>query len=99
MLAYVDKETKEIRKFEGHPLHPGSRGRNCAKGPATINQVKDQDRILYPMKRKGERGSGEWERVSWDEALEDIGSGASEKRWKKTGARRSCTTSAVPGTS
>lgn len=72
LLAYVDREGGEIRKFEGHPLHPGSRGRNCAKGPATINQVKDPERILYPLKRKGKRGSGEWERVSWDEALEDI---------------------------
>lgn len=31
LLAYVDKETQEIRKFEGNPMHPGSRGRNCAK--------------------------------------------------------------------
>jgi len=73
LLAYVDKEEGHVRKFEGHPLHPGSRGRNCAKGPATINQIKDPERILYPMKRKGKRGSGEWERVSWDEALDDIG--------------------------
>jgi anaerobic selenocysteine-containing dehydrogenase len=74
LLAYVDKESGEIRKFEGHPLHPGSRGRNCAKGPATINQIKDTERVLYPLKRKGPRGGGEWERVSWEEALEDIAS-------------------------
>jgi len=73
LLAYVDKEDGAVRKFEGHPLHPGSRGRNCAKGPATINQIKDPGRILYPMRRRGERGSGEWERVSWDEALSEIG--------------------------
>ena len=72
LLAYVDKETLRIRKFEGNPEHPGSRGRNCAKGPATINQVTDADRILYPMKRAGGRGEGNWVRVSWDEALEDI---------------------------
>ena len=72
LLSYVDKETGKIRKFEGNPYHPGSRGRNCAKGPATINQITDPDRILYPLKRKGERGSGEWERVTWDEALNDI---------------------------
>jgi anaerobic selenocysteine-containing dehydrogenase len=73
LLAYVDKETKEVRKFEGHPLHPGSRGRNCAKGPATINQVRDTERILYPLRRRGPRGGGEWDRVSWHEALADIG--------------------------
>src|SRR5262245_12828467 len=69
LLAYIDKDTMKIRKFEGNPLHPGSRGRNCAKGPATINQVNDPERILYPMKRAGKRGEGEWERVSWDAAL------------------------------
>lgn len=70
LLAYVDKETQEIRKFEGNPAHPGSRGRNCAKGPATINQVHDPERILYPLKRVGARGSGQWERTTWDEVLD-----------------------------
>ena len=73
LLAYVDKSTYEIRKFEGNPVHPGSRGRNCAKGPATHNQTYDPERILYPLKRVGERGEGKWKRVSWDEALADIG--------------------------
>jgi anaerobic selenocysteine-containing dehydrogenase len=72
LLSYVDKQTLKVRKFEGNPYHPGSRGRNCAKGPATINQINDTDRILYPMRRKGTRGGGEWERVSWDEVLDDI---------------------------
>ena len=72
LLAYVDKETLSIRKFEGNPEHPGSRGRNCAKGPATLNQVTDPERILYPLKRTGKRGEGKWTRVSWDEALSDI---------------------------
>ena len=53
LTAYVDKDKMEIRKFEGNPYHPGSRGRNCAKGPATINQITDPDRILYPLKRVG----------------------------------------------
>jgi anaerobic selenocysteine-containing dehydrogenase len=72
LLAYVDKETKEVVKIEGNPAHPGSRGRNCAKGPATINQTEDPERILYPLKRTGPRGSAEFERVSWDDALDDI---------------------------
>lgn len=73
LLAYVDKETLEIRRFEGNPLHPGSRGRTCAKGPATHSQVYDQQRILYPLKRVGPRGSGQWARISWDEALDQLG--------------------------
>jgi anaerobic selenocysteine-containing dehydrogenase len=72
LLAYVDKVTGEIQKFEGNPEHPGSRGRNCAKGPATLNQVTDPDRILYPLKRAGKRGEGKWERTTWDEALDHI---------------------------
>src|SRR6266700_3592066 len=63
LLAYVDKETGRVKKFEGNPYHPGSRGRNCAKGPATINQVNDPERILYPLKRGGKRGERKWERV------------------------------------
>ncbi|MEM6926498.1 MAG: molybdopterin-dependent oxidoreductase [Myxococcota bacterium] len=80
LLAYVDKQTLEIRKFEGNPVHPGSRGRNCAKGPATHNQIYDPERILYPLKRVGPRGGGQWKRVSWEEALDDIASKMRESR-------------------
>ena len=74
LLAYVDKDTMRVRKFEGNPLHPASRGRNCAKGPATINQINDPERILYPLQaRRPRAAAGKWERVTWDEALDDIG--------------------------
>jgi anaerobic selenocysteine-containing dehydrogenase len=73
LLAYVDKATLEVRRFEGNPLHPASRGRTCAKGPATINQIQDTDRILHPLRRVGARGAGGWERVSWADALAEIG--------------------------
>ena len=73
LLAFVDRETLRVRKFEGNPLHPASRGRNCAKGPATINQIHDPERILFPLKRAGARGAGRWERVSWDQVLDEIG--------------------------
>ena len=45
LLAYIDKSTMQVRKFDGNPEHPPSRGRNCAKGPATLNQITDPDRI------------------------------------------------------
>jgi anaerobic selenocysteine-containing dehydrogenase len=73
ILAYVDQETLEVRKIEGNPVHPGSRGRTCAKGVVTPNQLEDPDRILYPLRRAGGRGEGRWQQVSWSEALEDIG--------------------------
>jgi len=72
LLGFVEKDTNRIRRFEGNPEHPGSRGRNCAKGPATLNQVTDPERIRYPLKRTGKRGEGKWERASWDEVLDDI---------------------------
>lgn len=72
LVAYVDKKTFEVKKFEGNPYNPASRGRNCSKGPATINQVNDPERILYPLKRVGNRGEGKWERVSWNEVLDTV---------------------------
>jgi anaerobic selenocysteine-containing dehydrogenase len=44
----------------------------CSKGQAAVNHTYDPDRILYPMRRVGERGSGQWKRISWDEALDEI---------------------------
>ena len=73
LVGFVDKADGRVVKFEGNPAHAGSRGRTCAKGPATINQVHDPDRILRPLKRVGPRGSGEFRETSWEEALADIG--------------------------
>ena len=80
LLAYVDKDTMRVRKFEGNPLHPASRGRNCAKGPATINQIHDPERILYPLKRAGARGAGQV-------GARDLGRGARRDR-RAASARR-----------
>ena len=83
LLAYVDKTSLEVKKFEGNPAHPGSRGRNCAKGPATHNQVYDPERILYPLKRVGQRGEGKWKRITWEEALSEIGAKMRASRLKR----------------
>ena len=74
LLAYIDLDEGSVRKIEGNPLHPGSRGKNCAKGPATLNQTQDPERILTPMRRNGERGRNSFEPCSWDEALDAIAS-------------------------
>jgi thiosulfate reductase / polysulfide reductase chain A len=70
MIAKV--ENVKILKLEGNPKDPNSRGKLCAKGQAAINMVEDPERITYPMKRIGPRGSGQWERVTWDEAIATI---------------------------
>jgi len=62
----------KILKLEGNPRDPNSRGKLCAKGQAAINMVEDKERLLYPKRRVGPRGSGQWENVSWDMALQEI---------------------------
>jgi DMSO reductase family type II enzyme molybdopterin subunit len=47
----------------------------CNKGAAWSRQLDAGDRVLHPMRRVGERGSGNWERISWDEALDEIADG------------------------
>jgi anaerobic selenocysteine-containing dehydrogenase len=76
ILAHV--ENGRITKIEGNPDSPLNRGTICAKGLAQIEKLNHPDRLKYPMKRKGERGKGKWERISWDEALETIAEKISE---------------------
>jgi DMSO reductase family type II enzyme molybdopterin subunit len=44
----------------------------CQKGVAWLSMRSGGERLLFPMRRVGERGSGRWERISWDEALQRI---------------------------
>ncbi|MFC1980034.1 molybdopterin-dependent oxidoreductase [Chloroflexota bacterium] len=46
--------------------------RACVRGRGWRKIVYDRNRLLYPMKRVGKRGSGQWQRISWDEALDTI---------------------------
>ena len=59
-------------KIEGNPKDPNSRGYLCARGHAGLNHLYHPERLLYPLKRVGERGEGKWKRISWDEALDEI---------------------------
>ncbi|MCX8116993.1 MAG: molybdopterin-dependent oxidoreductase [Desulfobacterota bacterium] len=56
-------------KIEGNKEYPINRGRLCPKGQAGLQVLYDPDRIRNPLKRKGKRGEGLWERISWDEAI------------------------------
>jgi anaerobic dimethyl sulfoxide reductase subunit A len=46
--------------------------RPCTKGYAHIRNLNAPNRVIYPMKRAGEKGEGKWKRISWDEALDTI---------------------------
>lgn len=59
----------KVIKVEGNKTLPMANGRVCVKGAALKQSLYHPDRLLYPMKRVGERGKGEFERISWDEAL------------------------------
>jgi anaerobic selenocysteine-containing dehydrogenase len=59
---------------QGNPDHPFTQGRLCTKTNRYEERVYHPDRILYPMRRSGPKGSGRFERISWDEALETISS-------------------------
>jgi anaerobic selenocysteine-containing dehydrogenase len=56
----------------GDPHHPYTRGSLCNKVAGYLNYARSPERLLYPMRRVGPKGSGEFVRISWDEALETI---------------------------
>lgn len=68
----VHVKDNQIVKVEGDPNHPVSRGMLCCKAFSAQEIHAHPDRLTYPLKRKGSRGSGEWERISWDEAYDTI---------------------------
>lgn len=54
------------------PDIPDANPRGCNKGVQHSHVMYEADRLLYPMKRDGERGSGKWKRITWDEAITEI---------------------------
>ncbi|MCX8023010.1 MAG: molybdopterin-dependent oxidoreductase [Syntrophorhabdaceae bacterium] len=66
----VTVENGRAIKVEGLPSHPLNKGKLCEKGEAMLDNIYDPNRLKYPMKRT-EKG---WERVSWDQALDEIAS-------------------------
>ena len=59
-----------VAYIEGNRDHPVNKGVLCAKGAAGIMQVTAPSRLRAPLRRVGPRGSGQFEEISWDEALE-----------------------------
>jgi anaerobic selenocysteine-containing dehydrogenase len=57
-------------KLEGIKDYPINKGRLCPKGQSGLQVLYDPDRIRHPLKRKGKRGEGSWEKTSWKEGVD-----------------------------
>ena len=72
----VDVEDGRAVRVRGNQDHPFTRGGLCVKVDDYEQRVHHPDRILYPMRRTGPKGEGQFERIHWDEALSTI-----SERW------------------
>src|SRR5215207_7505399 len=68
----VTVEDGRAIKVQGDPGHPQTHGALCTKVSRYPERTYHPDRLLHPMKRVGPKGSGRFERVTWDDALDDI---------------------------
>ena len=75
----ITVENDRVVKVRGNPDHPFTDGRLCVKVNHYEERIHHSDRVLQPLKRSGPKGSGQFTRVSWPAALEEIAT-----RWKQT---------------
>ena len=72
LLAHVDVAKNQVVQITANPGHPLMPNSICRIGTRGMDYVSHPDRLLHPRRRVGERGSGAWEEVGWEEALDDI---------------------------
>ena len=70
VLVHVNHN--KVTKIKPDPNHPSSRGFICVKGTNYAHFTYHPDRLKYPLKRAGVKGEGKWERISWNQALDEI---------------------------
>ena len=74
-VRMVDGQEKRVKavmakKIEGNPAHPISMGGTCARGQASVQALYHPDRIQGPLKLAGPRGSGQYQSISWKDAMQ-----------------------------
>jgi anaerobic selenocysteine-containing dehydrogenase len=69
LVTVADGKAVEVR---GDPDHPYTNGGLCVKVNNYLDRVYDPGRVLFPLRRTGPKGSGRFERITWDEALDEI---------------------------
>jgi anaerobic selenocysteine-containing dehydrogenase len=70
----VTVENGRATRLRGDPDHPFTRGGLCVKVDDYLDRVYSPDRVLHPLRRVGPKGSGRFERITWDQALDEIAS-------------------------
>ncbi len=74
----TEVENGRIVNFYGDPDHPVTEGWLCAKVRPYPDHVYHPDRLHYPLRRVGPKGSGQWQQISWEAAIGEIG-----QRWRE----------------
>jgi anaerobic selenocysteine-containing dehydrogenase len=73
----TEVENDRAVKLYADPEHPVTQGWLCAKVRPYLDHVYNPDRLLHPLRRTGAKGAGQWQRITWDEAIAEIVS-----RWR-----------------
>src|SRR5947207_15971124 len=68
----VTVEDGRAVKLHGDPEHPYTRGVLCNKLLNFVEYTRSPERLLYPLRRRGPKGAGTFERIAWDEALDEV---------------------------
>ena len=67
----VGVKDNKIVQIKGDPEGYLNQGYTCYKGRVSADRISHTDRLRYPLKRAGKRGEGKWQRISWDQALDE----------------------------
>ena len=70
--SIIDVENGVAKSVRGDPDNPLNRGALCGRGKMILEHLYNPHRLNYPLKRTGDRGQGRWERIGWDQALDEI---------------------------